>query len=289
MKSSNGSSGLAAAGAVSFAEGTWDVSVLAGEADVYYDLVFKGLDVPVRHNGTLIAFSVERAASQNLSFGVDLEYLETSLALNSPVFQQLPELLKPQAELDMTKITLNATYDTRDNTFFPTSGMLASAKIGYALDVSSILQGGLELERNRYNKSIFSLASYHEVGNTGVLAARGVLCSSSSQAPFFDNCGIGLASGLRGFPTMEFIDEASATAQVEYRGRINDRFGYVAFAAIGGGGPKISSLSLNEGGVSFGAGLRIRLSKKYKLDYAIDYAQNNNSEGYLYITLGQKF
>ncbi|MBY6089775.1 BamA/TamA family outer membrane protein [Maritimibacter alkaliphilus] len=289
MKSANGSEGLALGGSVNFADGDWTLAAVAGEAVLYYDLAYESIDIPLKHEGFLAGVSIGRAVSDRLSFSLGLSYLETDIAFDSEFFNELPPVLQPQAELDLAKISLTGTYDTRDNTFFPTDGLRASLSIGHAVEVDSLFDRRLEIGHTEYTKGVFSLSSYHAVGAEGVVALRGVLCAASSKSPFFDTCGVGAASGLRGFPATDYINRASASAQVEYRGRINERFGYVAFAALGGGGRDLGSMSLSQGGYSYGAGLRIRLSKAYKLDYAVDYAVNDQSEGYLYITLGQKF
>ena len=126
------------------------------------------------------------------------------------------------------------------------------------------------------------------MSNSGVVAARGVFCAAGEDAPFFDTCGLGLVDGVRGFPAFSFLGNYSASLQGEYRGHFNDRFGYVAFVGGGGTNDDIGDV-LTDISVAGGVGLRIRLSKKFALDYAVDYALNDEGDRYLYLSLGQKF
>lgn len=289
LQSGNGSSGQAAGVSLNFGEGRWTVFGFGGSAEVFYDLNFGGAELPIRQEGELYALRLERGVSQNLKVGAMLSYLDTSIALDVPIFQQLPEFLRPQAELEIGQITLDAVWDTRDNTFYPTSGTLASLKMTYAEEIDSIFGGRFEIAGETYTKVKLSAATYGKIGRQGVVAIRGQACTSSEGAPFFDSCGVGLSSGLRGFPSTQYISDASASLQGEYRGRISDRLGFVGFAAAGVGGNSLSSLNFDEGGASAGVGLRVRLSKRFQLDYAFDYARNDRGVDYFYISLGQKF
>lgn len=289
LKSGNGSNGAAIGASVTFAEGLWTIFGFGGTAEVFYDLALNDVNLPIRQDGELYALRVERGLTQRFKIGAMVSYLDSSIAIDSPVFEELPDFLKPQGQLELGQITLDAVWDTRDDTFFPTTGALVSANVSYAHEIDSILDGAIELDKVNYAKLTLSAAKYNELDGRGVFAYHGQICTSSENAPFFDSCGIGMASGLRGFPSTEFINDASASLQGEYRGQFNHRFGYAAFAAVGAGGNDLGSLSFKEGGASAGFGLRYRLSKKFQLDYRLDFARNNRGDDFFYISLGQKF
>lgn len=289
LHSGNGSTGEAAGASINFSDGLWTVFAIGGSAEVYYDLDFEDFELPLRQEGELYAFRLERGISKSLKVGAMLTHLDSTIAIDSPEFEELPEILRPQAELELGQVTFDVVWDTRDDTFYPTTGTLATIKLTYAEEIDTIFRGGIEIGDENYTKATVSAATYRAIGSKGVLAVRGQACTSSSGAPFFDSCGVGLAHGLRGFPSFEFISDASASLQAEYRGRLSDRFGFVTFAALGAGGDDLGSLSFNEGGASAGVGLRFRLSKRFGLDYAFDYAINDKGDDFFFISLGQKF
>ncbi|QJF51103.1 BamA/TamA family outer membrane protein [Roseobacter ponti] len=289
LESGNGSTGEAAGASLNFGQGLWTVFAFGGSAEVFYDLDLEGFELPIRQDGELYALRVDRGVAQNLKIGAMLTYLDSSLALDFPVFQELPEFLRPQGELELGQITFDVVWDTRDDTFYPTSGMLASLKATYAEEIDSIFGGLIGVADETYTKIKAAASTYHELGDQSVLAFQAQACTSSDGAPFFDSCGVGLASGLRGFPSTGFISDASASLQAEYRGTFNQRFGYAAFTAMGAGGDNLGSLSFDEGGISAGLGLRFRLSKRFGLDYRFDYARNDRGDDFFYISLGQKF
>lgn len=123
----------------------------------------------------------------------------------------------------------------------------------------------------------------------GVLAGSVVVCGASSGTPFFNLCGLGLTDAMRGFSATENLAQYTASAQLEYRGRFNERFGYVFFAGGGGRGADLSDAFAEGGGAAAGLGLRIRLSKAFALDYAVDVARDDSCEDFLYISVGQRF
>ena len=197
--------------------------------------------------------------------------------------------MQPDLDIELLKFTANVAFDTRDNTFYPTSGVLVSGKVSHAEITDTAFNSRLTVSDRSYQKGVFSASGYKSVGQNGVIAGTAFLCGAGSDAPFFDTCGVGLADGLRGFGSLDNLENWSASAQVEYRGRISERFGYVAFAGFGGGGQDLGEISFSNGGAAIGVGLRYRIAKKFGLDYAVDYARNDSGDDYLYLTLGQKF
>ena len=289
LQSSNGSTGLGGGASINFGQGTWSLSAFAAQADVFYDLpVFGDLDLPLNQDGELASFTVRRAVSENLSFGVQLSYLDTEVRIDSDFLSLLPPALQPDLDITLGKLNFLIEYDSRDNTFYPTQGYRADLNLSYNREIDSAFGDKFELATKSYLKLLASGSFYHELPNASVIAARGVFCAAEEDAPFFDTCGLGLADGVRGFPALSYLGNFSASLQAEFRGRFNERLGYVAF--IGGGGTNdefghvLSNIS-----VAGGVGLRVRLSKKFALDYAVDYALNDEGDHYLYLSLGQKF
>lgn len=289
LESSNGSTGFGGGASINFGEGKWNLFALAAQADVFYDLpVLDDFALPVNQDGELASFTVRRAVSEKLSLGVQVSYLDTEIRIDSELLSLLPPALQPDLDISLGKVHFLVEYDTRDNTFYPTQGYLADLDLSYNQEIDSAFGKKFELASKSYLKFLASGSTYREVSNSGVVATRGVFCAAGEDAPFFDTCGLGLVDGLRGLPSLSYLGNYSASVQGEYRGRFNDRFGYVAFIGAGGTNDDVGQILSNISGAA-GFGLRVRLSKKFELDYAIDYAFNDDEEHYLYLSLGQKF
>ncbi|WP_170464933.1 hypothetical protein [Ruegeria arenilitoris] len=93
----------------------------------------------------------------------------------------------------------------------------------------------------------------------------------------------------RGFPVTQFLDLRSASLQVEYRRQIWRRFGAAVFAGVGQTGDSFSNLSSGGTHSAYGVGGRYRVSKKFPIDFSVDWARNNKGDDQLYIYVGQRF
>lgn len=290
MRSDNGSEALALGTRVNFGGGRWTLGGGVGTADVKYDLRLEdGTLVPLGQTADVLGLQASYGVNEALKLGFSLGYLDTTLRLNSRAFDGLPEELKPDANVELTKLTFNLSFDTRDDTFFPSRGTLAAVNLTLGEDADYLFDKALQVSETRYYKGFLSLAAYRPLGQRGVLAGRAVLCGAEDAAPFFDTCGVGFVDALRGFPSTEYIRDFSASVQAEYRGHIAGRVGYVLFAGAGGGGDTLGQISADAGGVAAGAGLRFRLSQQFALDYAADLAVNDQGDEYLYLSVGQRF
>jgi hypothetical protein len=290
LKTSNGSEGLGGGFSLSFADGRWSVGAFAAQATLFYDFpVGSSLQLPIKQSGEIFVLQINRGLSEKLSAGMSFTYLDSTIGIDSPALAALPPVLQPDAEMTVGKVGVDIKFDTRNDPFYPTDGIVINASLSYGEEIDTIFGGRLKLLDRNYTKGVTSASTYSEIGENGVLAANASLCGSSDSAPFFDACGVGLANGLRGFGALDNIEPWSAALQFEYRGRMSNRFGYVAFAGLGGGGDSLGDLSFENGGFAAGVGLRYRVSRKFGLDYAVDYARNDAHEDYLYVTIGQRF
>lgn len=288
FKTDNGSVAYGLGGSVVFDENKWTLGAFLGEGDINYDLPIAGdLVLPLSQQVAGGAVRLEYGFSDQLKAGGAIAYLDSSITLGPG--SSIPEFLRPDLEVDLFRLSFDVVHDTRDNTFYPTQGTYLSLSLGYGHIEDALFEGRLKIDERDYPKIVGKGSAFWDVGDDAVLGANATLCGTSSDAPFFDTCGVGFADGLRGFSTLGALANYSASAQVEYRGRLSERFGYVVFAGTGAGGDEIGDLSFDNGGLAGGVGLRIRLSKDFGLDYAIDYARNLDDEEFVYLSLGQKF
>lgn len=294
MQTSNGTVGYGLGGIVNFADGRWTLGAAAVDADINYDLPvllpFIGeqdisLTQSVRGAGVQLGYNFTPQFEASATFA----YVDTVIKLDNDFIDELPDFLQPDLDIELGRLTFDLKYDTRDDTFYPTSGVVGSAAITFAEEIDSVFNDRFQLDDRTYMKNVFSISGYRTLGEEGVLAGKAVFCGASENAPFFDTCGVGAVDGARGFSALSYLEDYSASAQVEYRGRLSQRVGYVAFADVGGGGDSIRDISTDNGGYAGGVGVRFRLSRQFALDYSVDYAVNNDGDGFLYLYLGQRF
>ncbi|WP_424973716.1 BamA/TamA family outer membrane protein [Dinoroseobacter sp. S124A] len=279
FRTEEGSEGYGLGVDLNFGLTGWQSTLLLGDLSLNYDLFVNGTPLPVRQTGTGAKLKFARSLSDTVSLGAGLSYLRSDLAAGNGAI--LPPRLQPDARLELAKISFSTDWDTRDNTDYPTAGRLARAELSY---------GHLLNARGRdYWKGVGSLSGYHPVFDRGVLAWTVTGCSATEDAPFFDACSLGGTDAFRGYGATEFIDSALMSGQIEYRGRLVGRLGYVAFAGLGGSGSRLGSVF--DAGLRGAAGLgaRIRLSNSFPVDYAIDLSRNSDGDGLLYVYVGQRF
>ncbi len=279
FKTSNGSRGYAVGGNLSFARGTWSTKFIHVNADLTYDLYSKKRAFTVKQSVRGYSFELGRAISPETRLGVTLGHLETSFSRPGGVV--LPPEYIPDSRIRLARLTFGLDHDRRDDNIYPRQGTLVRARLTY---------GRFLIGRQRdYTKAVVTARKYLPVGGQGILAGQAALCAASGSAPFLDACALGAADAFRGYVATEFIGDALASLQVEYRGRLTRRFGFVLFAGAGSVANDFADLPSSPLRTAGGVGLRIRLSRKFPVDYSVDLAANERGERLLYVSVGQRF
>ena len=188
--------------------------------------------------------------------------------------------LDPVKGLQMNIITLDPkiVYDTRDNEFYPHSGTLAK----FQVDLSRKSLG------SDFDYSLYKLEwnHYRSLADNQVLAIRVAGKYAAGKAPFFLLPAMGQGGDLRGYETGVYRDRLLMATQAEYRLRLTDRFGVVAFAGIGTVGPGFEEL--DETLPSYGGGIRWVLAKENDISLRVDIGWGkDNSE--VYVGVGEAF
>lgn len=278
LGTNSGSYGGALAGNLSFDENRLNASLYLGAVDLNYDLFVGGTPRNITQESLGFFGEFRYGFSKSLSAGITMRYLDTRLSRDDA--RSLPDEISNLKESVLGTMGVVVQWDTRDDNFYPTQGTFA------AFDLSMTDEyGGLA---RTYEKATLELAHHWPVGKRGVFAARVAGCHTGQDVPFFDSCLLGGPQGIRGFSMFEFYGDQLASLQGEYRGRIGERFGYVAFAGMGE--VQRTSISLDSGvGYAGGVGLRYQVSKDFDLDLSLDVTLNDQNEELLYLYVGQAF
>ena len=280
MRSDNGSQAVGLMTNLAFDNNRWLVNFFAGKADVRYDLYAGSFAVPIHQDGDLARLNLAYGVTEDLSFGGVLRYVNTSISLDG-TGSSIPPEYSPDLKLEIITAGFSADWDRRDNSDYPTDGsrLTAEATRGFFID----------RDRASYDMAHAIYDVYHPLGDASTLAFRGVVCAATDETPFFDQCSIGATDNMRGFNSTQFSNLRSTSLQTEYRHRFGPRWGAVAFGGIGWTGANFDSLGDGGSHSAVGLGVRYRVSKKFPVDFSVDFSHNNLGDDQIYIYVGQRF
>jgi len=172
-------------------------------------------------------------------------------------------------------------YDSRDNTIYPASGILASAEILVThLGNYQYTNYNLEFRKFFSIKSSKNIIGFH-------LSSR---MTSGGNVPFYKLPQLGGDERLRGIENASlYRDKQAVFFQTEYRRDLFWRFGMVAFAGIGDVAPRVRDLNISEFKYVAGFGGRFAAVKGEKLNIRVDIGFAKGGQTGLYIGLREVF
>lgn len=173
------------------------------------------------------------------------------------------------------------SYDTRNSSYWPTKGLLIQ---GTFTTFNSYFG-------STYNdfKSTMDVRYFKKLFKNTVIAAQVYSYSNTGQVPIKEMAALGGANNLRGFYQGRFRDDKMTTVIAEYRIPIYKRFSTCVFGGIGNVYRKIKDVTLRTIKHSYGAGVRIAILPKEKLNIRIDYGYADRYNKGFYFTVGESF
>ena len=287
--SENGTWAAAAFHKMNLKNDTWRMLMAAAYADIYYDFFGVGSEagdsnqsIPLNQQVTGGLFEVLRETFTDWYVGLRLLYGSTDVRLDTDL-PQLPPGSPPLPEIllssTLAAVGLRVQYDSRDNQFYPTEGTLFDVKVDQFTDTLG----------SDFNYTANSLAynRYLGLGDRQVLALRGITTFTSGDAPFFALARIG-GTDLRGYISGQYMDRMMFAVQGEYRHRLTERFGVVAFAGVGEVASDFNELNSDDLLPSIGAGIRYRISKQHPINFRVDIARSKDDTA-IYVGVGEAF
>ncbi len=175
-------------------------------------------------------------------------------------------------------------YDTRDNIFYPTNGMFATAEVTFYLRSF----GG----DNSYTLYSMDFRRYFSIKNEkNVLALQmAANFTSGSSIPFYNLQKIGGDNRLRGIANANlYIDRQAFWAQVEYRRKLFWRFGGTAFVGLGEVAPTMDQFSIDGLKYVLGIGGRFQALKDEKLNLRVDAGLGPDGQYAFYFSIKEAF
>ena len=172
-------------------------------------------------------------------------------------------------------------FDSRDNLFYPTKGVLAEAEV-------LVNQRSLGSNFN-FTRTSLDLAYYHAVSRKGIIACNLWLVFLGGNVPFQQLAFIGGPKKMRGFFEGRLRDKNLWMVQTEYRLSLPKRFVWVAFMGIGSVSPAPTNLFAQQLHFTYGSGIRFAISKKDRVNIRLDVASNELGEIAPYLTVKEAF
>ncbi len=184
-----------------------------------------------------------------------------------------------------TAVGLGVTllHDTRNHSFFPSKG----GQIDLALERFDRRLGS---DYNFYRMTV-DMRRYVQILPRHILAFQAYTCMLTGDPPFqiFPVIGkIGEHNLMRGYYQGRFRDKNSYVLQGEYRLPLLGRFGLAVFGALGEVASEPVGFNITGIHYTYGAGLRVRLSRNEKINLRMDFGVGAKSNGF-YLTIGEAF
>jgi hypothetical protein len=288
MATSNDSRALAAFHNMSLSDDSIRINSSFALADVnlkYFgvgeDAGDEGEYVELNQDAALVQIKATKEIFPDFYVGGRLKFLDLGIA-ETDREEVPPSLANEDLQVSIRSLSFGPvlSYDSRDNSFSPQSGLLITGEWLFT-----------EISKDYtfdYNKARLSGNAYFPLGSRTVFATRASLCRASDNAPFFDQCNFGSSSDLRGYVSGQYRDLASWAAQGEVRQRLFGKFGAVAFGGIGSVANDISGFGSADLLPAGGVGLRYAVAGDYGVNLRVDAAWGRNSNG-IYVSVGEAF
>jgi Omp85 superfamily domain len=225
--------------------------------------IAKGLYVGPRYQLRQIDAQIDFSALKPRGLPETIDELRKDIAAAVP-----PDLLNTRT----AAIGPHLQRDTRDDQFYPTRGSVLNAGGDFFLKALG----------SKFDYQIYQVRfeGYRSLSERQVLAFGSIGCAAAGdRVPFYDLCLYGARNYLRGYSAGRFQDRRMWATQMEYRLRLpklmgigfTERFGVVGFGGVGWVGKQLGDLAFDELLPGGGGGLRFRLTKKYPINFRIDY------------------
>jgi outer membrane protein assembly factor BamA len=223
--------------------------------------------------GSVVSASLQRRVSENFYLGGLLRHINSRVAVKVPI-DIIPSF---GLNLDLAGVGILATYDTRNSTWFPTSGEFANATfIHYSSKFG--------FERN-FNTLEVDYGQYWTFSDDVVLAAQARFAHAGKEAPFFMFPFL----NFRGFPAGKYLNRTAVQGQTELRWSFWKGLGAVGFAGAGVVSESFADLGDGSKGYGFGAGLRYRVSDADQMNIGLDVSYGSDDEVAVYFKIGEAF
>ena len=177
-------------------------------------------------------------------------------------------------------IGTDLVWDSRDNIFFPNSGI-------YQYFKTVIYPGGI----SDFNFALFELdvKSFLAISPDHVFAFNMYVQSAVGDTPFYKLPALGGQNRMRGFFNGRYRDNFYGMLQAEYRQYFYRKWGVVAFAGAGNVANNILEYDFSSMKYSYGLGLRFLFNKQQKINLRMDIGFGSDGSRGIYFGIQEAF
>jgi outer membrane protein assembly factor BamA len=173
-----------------------------------------------------------------------------------------------------------ASYDSRDNIFYPSEGGFHQFSATYYSKAF-----GSDFD---YSKYILDLRRFVSLSPNHILALQGYAMVEFAYPPFYDLALLGGDRVMRGYLYGRFRDRLYYAIQAEYRLPVIWRFGFVVFGGLGDVASELAKATIATIKPTYGFGVRFRIDELQKLDLRVDVGYGKDTNG-IYFSVNQAF
>ena len=176
-------------------------------------------------------------------------------------------------------VGLVALFDTRDNIFYPSRGFFSELVVFQSDKIF-----GSDFEYTKVSLD----ASYYCHFSKNIFAFNFYTVYSNADLPFYQMANLGGAKKMRGFYEGRYRDNNLLVLQAEYRRHLFWYLGFTLFADAGQVAHRYDEFTTKNWRYTYGAGLRLQLSKDQKINLRLD-AAIGNGKILPYFTIAEAF
>lgn len=170
-------------------------------------------------------------------------------------------------------------WDTRDNIFFPNSGIYQYFKIVIYPSLSDYSFYTLEVELKHFS----AFTENH------VLAGNFYINAAGGDIPFYRLPALGGSAHMRGYFYGRYRDNVYSMFQLEYRQYFWWKLGFVVFAGVGDVANQLHKFRLDELKYSFGVGLRFLFDEDNRVNLRADIGIGMDGNSGIYFGIEEAF
>ncbi len=283
-----GSFGGGVGGKLYLKEDRYRISGGALYGELHYDLVVGAnsgdteVTLPLQQEAYGGLVHAQFRISKNTYVGARLQLGKLTTTLRTDNVPDLPDEVASQLDVDLNVNSLGPTlaYDTRDNAFYPRTGIAFDAGINVYFS-----ELGSDVSVTQYEANY---RRYITLRERDVFAWQAYLCAAANDPPFFLQCQVGQNSLLRGYSFGVHRGDTMAAAQAEYRWQLHPRWIVAAFAGVAQVAPEFGDFDIDENLYAGGAGVRFVVAPRNGVTLRVDYAVSEDEDA-LYVSVGEAF
>lgn len=177
-------------------------------------------------------------------------------------------------------VGLGLLYDNRDNALNATKGWYFSG--------NTVIHGAITGSAFNFVKSTIDVRHYRSIHPHTVIVSQFLFQSNTGEVPFWQTATLGGSYMMRGLYAGRYRDNQLIALQSELRHQLSYKWGLVAFGALGEVAHEYNSFGFNEMHITYGLGVRRKISTNGKINLRIDVARGNNATNF-YINIAEAF